>query len=60
MAKTAPKLKSAMDILVDSFSELVEEARERMTKEEFRHAEQKFDEIINRVREKRGRHRETA
>ena len=49
-----------METLVDSFSELVAEAKERMSDEEFRQAEQKFDEIINKVRASRGRRRETA
>lgn len=60
MAKAEPKSKSAMDKLVDSFSDLVSEAKERMSDEEFRQAEKKFDEIIDRVRASRGRRRETA
>jgi outer membrane protein assembly factor BamD (BamD/ComL family) len=60
MSKPAPKSKSAMDKLVDSFSELVAEAKERMSDEEFRQAEKKFDEIISRVRASRGGRRETA
>jgi hypothetical protein len=60
MPKSAPKSKSAMDTLVDSFSELVAEAKERMSDEEFRQAEQKFDEIVNKVRASRGRRRESA
>jgi hypothetical protein len=49
-----------MDKLVNSFSELVAEAKERMSDEEFREAERKFDEIINRVHASRGGRRETA
>jgi hypothetical protein len=49
-----------MDKLVDSFSRLVEDAKERMTDEEFRESEKKFDELISRVRASRGRRRETA
>ncbi|HTW59809.1 MAG TPA: hypothetical protein VMD99_16900 [Terriglobales bacterium] len=62
MAKAAPKAKSAMDELVDSFSDLVEDARERMSPEEFRQAEKEFDEIINKAkaRASRGGRRETA
>jgi len=62
MAKAATKSKSAMDELVDSFSDLVEDARERMSPEEFRKAEKEFDEIINKskVRASRGGRRETA
>jgi hypothetical protein len=62
MAKAATKSKSAMDELVDSFSDLVEDARERLSPEEFRKAEKEFDEIINKakVRASRGGRRETA
>ncbi len=62
MAKAAPKAKSAMDKLVDSFSDLVEEARERMSPDEFRRAEKEFDDIVNKVkaRASRGGRRETA
>jgi ribosomal protein S20 len=62
MAKAAPKAKSAMDTLVDSFSDLVAEANERMSPEEFRKAEKEFDEIIDKVKvhASRGRRRETA
>jgi len=60
MAKSAPKLKSAMDSLVDSFGRIVSEAEERLSKEEFRKSEKKFNEIVNKVRASRGRRRETA
>jgi hypothetical protein len=62
MPKAATKSKSAMDELVDSFSDLVEDARARMSPEEFRKAEKEFDEIINKakVRASRGGRRETA
>ena len=62
MAKSAPKSKSAMETLVDSFSDLVEDARKRMSPEEFRRAEKEFDEIIDkaRARASRGGRRETA
>lgn len=60
MEKAAPKSKSAMETLVDSFSDLVAEAKERMSEAEFREAEKKFDEIINKVHASRGRRRETA
>jgi hypothetical protein len=39
MAKTAPKSKSAMESLVDSFSDLVADAKKRMSPDEFRQAE---------------------
>jgi hypothetical protein len=51
-----------METLVDSFSDLVEEARERMSPEQFRQAEKEFDEIIDKAKaraSRRGR-RETA
>lgn len=62
MPKAAPKSKSAMETLVDSFSDLVEEAKERMTPEEFETAEKEFDQIINKAkaRASRGGRRETA
>ena len=62
MAKSAPKSKSAMETLVDSFSDLVSEAKERMSPEEFRKAEKEFDKIIDKVRARasRGGRRETA
>lgn len=60
MPKSVPKPKSAMETLVDSFSDLVAEAQERLSPEEFAQAEKKFDEIIVKVRASRGRRRETA
>ena len=62
MPKAAPKQKSAMDSLVDSFSELVEAARERMSPQEFEKAEKKFDKIIDKAKARASRvgHRETA
>ena len=62
MPKAAPKPKSAMDALVDSFSDLVEDASERMSPEEFRQAEKEFDEIVNKVKARASRdgRRETA
>jgi hypothetical protein len=62
MPKPAAKPKSAMETLVDSFSDLVEEAKERMSPEEFKQAEKDFDEIVNKAkaRASRGGRRETA
>jgi hypothetical protein len=62
MAKSVPKPKSAMETLVDSFSDLVSEAKERMSPEEFRQAEKEFDQTIGkaRARASRGGRRETA
>jgi hypothetical protein len=62
MPKAAPKTKSAMDKLVDSFSDLVEDAKERMSPDEFRKAEKGFDEVIDgiKARASRGGRRETA
>jgi hypothetical protein len=60
MAKTTSKSKSAMDTLIESVSRLRSEAKERMSKEEFRQAEEKFDEVVSRVRASRGLKRETA
>lgn len=62
MAKSASTSKSAMETLVDSFSDLVTEAKERMSPEEFREAEKEFDEITDKVRSRASRfgRRETA
>jgi len=62
MPKAAPKPKSAMDELVDSFHALVEDARERMSAEEFQKAEKEFDKIIDKAKAcaSRGERRETA
>jgi hypothetical protein len=62
MSKAAAKPKSAMDELGGYFSDLVEDARERMSPEEFQKAEKEFDEIINKAkaRASRGGQRETA
>jgi hypothetical protein len=49
-----------MDTLIESVSRLRSEAKERMSKEEFRQAEEKFDEVVSRVRASRGLKRETA
>ncbi len=49
-----------MDKLVDSFSRVMSEAKERMPDEEFQQAEKKFDAVVNKVRAARGRQRETA
>ncbi len=59
MAKSA-KSTPAMDKLVDSFSRVMSEAKERMPDEEFQQAEKKFDAVVNKVRAARGRQRETA
>jgi hypothetical protein len=48
-----------MDRLVDSFMRLREEARERMSEEEFRKADEGFHQLANKVRS-RGCKRETA
>jgi hypothetical protein len=62
MSRSPAKPKSEMDKLVDSFSDLVEEARERMSPEEFKQAEQGFDGIINKAkaRASRGVRREST
>jgi len=60
MAKAAPKPKAAMDTLIDSFSRIVSEAKERMSDEEFRQAEEKVEAVVNKVRASRGQRRETA
>jgi len=60
MAKPVPKSKSALDALIGSVSRVRSEARGRMSEDDFRRAEKKFDEVVNKVRASRGRKRETA
>jgi hypothetical protein len=55
MPKPRTKKKSAMDVLVDSFMRLREEARQRMTAEEFEEAERQFRELADKVRKRAGR-----
>jgi hypothetical protein len=55
MAKPKPKSKSPMDALVDSFSDLVEDVRERMSPEEFRRAEENFDKIVDKAKARASR-----
>jgi len=59
MAKSA-KSTPAMDKLVDSFTRVVSDAKEKMSDDEFQQSEKKFDEVVNKVRASRGRQRETA
>jgi len=49
-----------MDKLVNSFSKLVSDAKENLSDQDFKQAEKKFDEVVNKVRASRGRQRETA
>jgi hypothetical protein len=44
-----------MDKLVEAFSELRAEAKERMSEGEFREAERQFDELVRKVRSRRRR-----
>jgi hypothetical protein len=60
MPKAAPKSKSASDTLVDSVTRLRAEAKERMSEEEFRQADEKVHQLAIKVRASRGRKRETA
>jgi hypothetical protein len=60
MAAPARKSKSAMAALVESFESLVESQRKKISKEEFKKAEEKFDRIVTKARASRGRRRETA
>lgn len=55
MPKPAPKSKSALDTLIDSVSRIRSEARERMSEEEFREAERKFNELARKVRARQWR-----
>ena len=62
MPKSKSKPKSAMETLVDAFDDLVEDARKRMSPEEFRRAEKNFDAIIDKAKARASRagRRETA
>jgi HAMP domain-containing protein len=43
-----------MDTLIDSFMRLRAEAKQRMTEEEFRRAEEEFNEMVNSIRRRVG------
>ncbi len=60
MATSAEKPKSAMDSLNKNFNDIVSQAKKRMSPEDFKRAEEKFDQIANKVRASRGQRRETA
>jgi len=60
MGKPASKSKSAFDSLVESVTRVRNEAKERMSEDEFRQADEKFHQLANKVRASRGRKRETA
>jgi hypothetical protein len=55
MQKSVPKPKSAMDTLVEAFLDLRADAKERMSEEEFREVERKFDELVRKIRARRRR-----
>jgi hypothetical protein len=54
------KQKTAIRSLTGSFTKLVSEAKREMSVEEFQRAEQKFDQIVTKVRASRAPRRETA
>lgn len=60
MPKAAPKTKSSRDLLIESVNRIRDEARERMSDDEFRQVEEKVHQLANKVRASRGRKRETA
>jgi hypothetical protein len=60
MATSAEKPKSAMAALAESFENLVESQRKKLSKEEFKKAEERFERIVNKARASRARRRETA
>ena len=49
-----------MDLLIDSVMRLRDEARERMSEDEFRQADEKVHQIADKVRASRGRSQKTA
>jgi hypothetical protein len=60
MATSAEKPKSAMAALAESFEDLVESQRKKLSKEEFKKAEENFEWIVSKARASRARRRETA
>jgi hypothetical protein len=60
MATSAQKPKSAMATLTESFENLVESQRKKLSKEEFKKAEEHFERVVNKARASRARRRETA
>ena len=60
MATSAEKPKSAMATLTESFENLVESQRKKLSKEEFKKAEEHFERIVNKSRASRALRRETA
>ena len=60
VAASAEKPKSAMATLAETFENLVESQREKISKEEFKKAEENFERIVRKARASRARRRETA
>jgi hypothetical protein len=60
MATSAEKPKSAVATLAESFENLVESQRKKLSKEEFKKAEEHFERIVSKARASRARRRETA
>ena len=53
MKNSAPKPRPAMEKLVESFTRLRTEARERMSEEELRRADEEFRRLADKVRARR-------
>ena len=61
MATSSPvKGKSAEDTLLESFGELIDSAAQKMSDKEFKKAEKKSNELLDRALERPKRRRETA
>lgn len=61
MATSTPvRKKSAEDVLLESFGELIDSAAEKMSDKEFKKAEKKSSEILARALARPKRRRETA
>ena len=60
MATSTQKPKSAMAALTENFENLVESQRKKLSKEEFKKAEENFERIVSKARASRARRRETA
>ena len=60
MATAAEKPRSAMATLAESFENLVESQRKKLSKAKFKKAEENFERIVSKARASRARRRETA
>jgi hypothetical protein len=60
VATSAEKPKSAVTALVESFENLIESQRKKLSKKELKKAEQNYERIVTKARASHARRRETA